>query len=100
MPVPTRLANDGWWLCENPTLAPIAVPSHIHRGKAKMPSIAPPIPDVRPVRASLLAPRFAITLGLAALADWLFYNERIGISLTLFALVLTGCSLLANRGLK
>ncbi|MBR1120013.1 DUF4173 domain-containing protein [Bradyrhizobium lablabi] len=62
-----------------------------------MPSIAPPIPDVRPVQTSLLAPRLAVTLGLAALADWLFYNERIGISLALFAVVLMGCSLLANR---
>src|SRR4029450_9091206 len=21
MPIPTRLANDGWWLCESPTTA-------------------------------------------------------------------------------
>ena len=62
-----------------------------------MPSIAPPIPDVRPVQTNPLPSRFAITLGLAALADWLFYNERIGISLALFAVVLMGCSLLANR---
>jgi hypothetical protein len=32
MPVPTRLANDGWWLCESPSPAPInIVPRHIHR---------------------------------------------------------------------
>jgi hypothetical protein len=62
-----------------------------------MTSIAPPIPDVRPVQTNPLPSRFAITLGLAALADWLFYNERIGISLALFAVVLMGCSLLANR---
>jgi hypothetical protein len=29
MPVPTRLANDGWWLCESPSPAPIPV---AHRG--------------------------------------------------------------------
>ena len=62
-----------------------------------MQSIAPPIPDIRSVQANPLPSRLAITLGLAALADWLFYNERIGISLVLFAVVLMGCSLLANR---
>src|SRR5262249_15517029 len=41
--------------------------------------------------------RFAVTMGLAALADWLFYSERVGISLVLFAVALTACSLLANR---
>jgi hypothetical protein len=64
---------------------------------AKMPSFAPPIPDVRPVQSNPFSSRFAITLGLAALADWLFYEQRIGISLALFAIVLIGCSLLANR---
>jgi hypothetical protein len=35
MPVPTRLANDGWWLCESPSLAPIpSVPRRVHQGKA------------------------------------------------------------------
>jgi len=62
-----------------------------------MSSIAPPIPDTRSVQTNPLPSRLAIALGLAALADWLFYNERIGISLVLFAVVLTGCSLLANR---
>jgi hypothetical protein len=35
MPVPTRLANDGWWLCESPSLAPIPIaPRRVHQGKA------------------------------------------------------------------
>jgi hypothetical protein len=35
MPVPTRLANDGWWLCESPSAAPInIVPRRVHQGKA------------------------------------------------------------------
>lgn len=62
-----------------------------------MQSMAPPIPDIRSARTNPLPSRLAIALGLAALADWLFYNERIGISLALFAAVLTGCSLFANR---
>lgn len=62
-----------------------------------MPSFAPPIPDVRPAQTNPFASRFAIALGLAALADWLFYGERIGLSFVLFAIALMGCSLLANR---
>lgn len=38
----------------------------------------------------------AIAVALAALADWLFYDERIGISVVLFAIALACGSLLAN----
>jgi hypothetical protein len=38
----------------------------------------------------------AIALGLAALADWLFYAEKIGISAVIFAIALAGGSFLAN----
>ena len=62
-----------------------------------MPSFAPPLPDVGPVPANPLPSQFAIALGLAALADLLFYDERIGISFALFAIALMSCSLLANR---
>jgi hypothetical protein len=62
-----------------------------------MPSFAPPIPDVRPAQTNPFPSRFAIALGLAALADWLFYDERIGMSVVLFAIALMGCSLLANH---
>ena len=62
-----------------------------------MPSFAPPIPDVRLAQANLFPSRFAIALGLAALADWLFYGERVGISFVLFSIALMGCSLLANH---
>ncbi len=97
MPVPTRLANDGWWLCESRPLAPIpVVPRNIYKGNAKMPSFAPPIPEVRPAQANPFPSRFAIALGLAAFADWLFYDERIGISFVVYAIALMGCSLLAN----
>jgi hypothetical protein len=35
MPVPTRLANDGWWLCESLSQAAIPiVPRRVHQGKA------------------------------------------------------------------
>lgn len=38
----------------------------------------------------------AIALGLAALADWLFYGQRVGISAVIFAVALICGSLLAN----
>jgi hypothetical protein len=37
-----------------------------------------------------------VALALAALADWLFYGQRIGISVVLFAIALTCSSLLTN----
>lgn len=40
--------------------------------------------------------RPAIALALAALADWLFYGQRTGISAVIFALALTGAAFLAN----
>src|SRR5438874_656544 len=52
--------------------------------------------DVRSAHDNLLAIKLAIALGLAALADWLFYGERIGVSAVAFAIALTCGSLLAN----
>ncbi|MGQ0686446.1 DUF4153 domain-containing protein [Bradyrhizobium sp.] len=49
-----------------------------------------------PVRTNVIAIRFAAAAGLAALADWLFYEEHVGISLVIFAIVLAGCALLTN----
>ena len=34
---------------------------------------------------------------LATLADWLFYGQRIGLSLTLFAIAMAGVSVLFNH---
>ncbi|WP_439359799.1 DUF4153 domain-containing protein [Bradyrhizobium sp. DASA03007] len=42
--------------------------------------------DIQPIRHSSIAAKLGCTLALAALADWLFYGERIGLSLTLFAI--------------
>ncbi|MBI5264741.1 MAG: DUF4173 domain-containing protein [Bradyrhizobium sp.] len=61
-----------------------------------MTSIASPAPDTQSVE---IAPRWfklAIALVLAALADWLFYGERVGISVVVFAIALVLGSLLAN----
>lgn len=61
-----------------------------------MPSFAPPTSDARLVPSNLYPSRLAIALGLAALADWLFYGERIGISVVLFAVALMCCSMLTH----
>ncbi|HWZ37563.1 MAG TPA: DUF4153 domain-containing protein [Bradyrhizobium sp.] len=61
-----------------------------------MTSLAPPLPDVQSETRNVLPAKLAITLGLAALADWLFYDQRIGISMTIFAIALFAGSWLGN----
>ena len=53
--------------------------------------------DIHPVTNSSLPFKLAIALALAALADWLFYGERIGLSLAIFAFAIACASLLANH---
>ena len=97
MSIPTRLANDGWWLCDSPTVAPIAVPLRITRkGYAVMTNLAQPESIAAPVRTNVVALRLAAAIGLAALADWLFYEQYVGISVVIFATALAGCALLTN----
>jgi hypothetical protein len=61
-----------------------------------MTSVATPIPDLYPGRHHPAGLKFAVALGLVALADWLFYGERPGISLVLFAIAVMCGSLMAN----
>ena len=57
-----------------------------------MTSLASPLPDVASETRDVLPLKLAITLALTAMADWLFYDQRIGISMTLFAVALfAGC---------
>ncbi|MDH2351664.1 DUF4173 domain-containing protein [Bradyrhizobium sp. SSUT112] len=53
--------------------------------------------DLQPIRHSSIPPRLGLALALAALADWLFYGERIGLSLTLFAIATACVSILFNH---
>ncbi|WP_315836128.1 DUF4173 domain-containing protein [Bradyrhizobium prioriisuperbiae] len=41
--------------------------------------------------------KLAVALGVVTLADWLFYDRAIGLSLALFLLALVGAALMANR---
>lgn len=53
--------------------------------------------DIQPIRPSALSAKLAMALLLAALADWLFYGQRIGLSLTLFAIATACVSVLFNH---
>ena len=53
--------------------------------------------DTKPATTSSLPFKLAIVLALAALADVLFYDARIGLSLAIFAIAVAGGSWMANR---
>lgn len=95
MPVPTRLANDGWWLCDCPSMA-LACNISLQPGSADMTDFTTPVSDAGSARESIFASKPAVALALAALADWLFYGERVGISAVVFSVALVAASLLAN----
>src|SRR5262249_24995279 len=61
-----------------------------------MTSLASPLPEVRTQPDNLLPLKLAITMALAALADWLFYLQRVGVSIALFAVVLFAATWLGN----
>jgi len=61
-----------------------------------MTSVATPIPDLYPGRRHPAGLKFALALGLVALADWLFYGQHEGISVVLFAVALMCGSLSVN----
>jgi len=53
--------------------------------------------EIKPIGHASIAAKVGLALVLAALADWLFYGQRIGLSLTLFAIALAGVSALFNH---
>lgn len=53
--------------------------------------------EIQPNRHSSIPAKLGAALALAALADWLFYGERIGLSLTLFAIATACMSVLFNH---
>jgi hypothetical protein len=62
-----------------------------------MTNLAQPESAIAPVRTNIHAVRIVTAIGLAALADWLFYDEYAGISLIIFAVALAACSLATNQ---
>jgi hypothetical protein len=61
-----------------------------------MTDLVSPLPGTQPATRNLLPVKLALAFGLAALADWLFWNQRIGLSMALFAVAVLGSSTLAN----
>jgi hypothetical protein len=55
-----------------------------------------PVSDTGSVRGNTFSVKPTAALALAALADWLFYGERVGISAVAFSIALVAASLLAN----
>ncbi|MFL6807847.1 MAG: DUF4153 domain-containing protein [Bradyrhizobium canariense] len=53
--------------------------------------------DLQPIRPSSIPAKVGLALILAALADWLFYSQHIGLSLTLFAIATACVSMLFNH---
>ena len=53
--------------------------------------------EIKPIGHASIPAKIGLALVLAALADWLFYGQRIGLSLTLFAIALAGVSALFNH---
>ncbi|MEW6638989.1 MAG: DUF4173 domain-containing protein [Pseudomonadota bacterium] len=97
MTLPTRLVNDGWWLCEPATAAPpfrTPSPHHARNVLMTLTSFIAPGPSLRP---HALPRRLLLAAGLTAFADWLFYGHTIGLSFALFLAVLVGAALLARR---
>jgi uncharacterized protein DUF4153 len=95
MPVPSRLANDGWWLCDRTPIAPVIIPfPNIQRDS--MTHLAQPEPATVPSWINIVSIRLAAAIVLAGLADWLLYDESAGISVVVFAIALAGVSLMTN----
>jgi hypothetical protein len=63
-----------------------------------MTHVAIPLPHLYPGERHPAALKFALALILVILADWLFYDQREGISVVLFAVTLICGSLLTNFG--
>lgn len=55
------------------------------------------VAEIKPISHSSIPAKVGFALVLAALADWLFYGERIGLSLSLFAIAIAGVSVFFNH---
>jgi hypothetical protein len=70
----------------------------ITKGLLDMTSLATTIAaEIQPIRHSSIPAKVGLALILAALADWLFYGQQIGLSLTLFAIATACVSMLFNH---
>lgn len=96
MTLPTRLVNDGWWLCVPLTPPPRrqAAPAPTRDVLMTLTSFITFVPSPR---RHALPLRLLLTAGLTAFADWLFYGRSVGISLAIFLAALVGAAMIARR---
>ena len=95
MPVPTRLANDGWWLCSPPSTPGRGVSSSASESNTQMNSIAATALRF-PILLDSIPRKLIIAFAVTAFADWMFYDQKPGLSFALFLGLLAGLSLLTN----
>ncbi|MCK1389991.1 DUF4173 domain-containing protein [Bradyrhizobium sp. 1] len=62
-----------------------------------MTSLATTTTDIQPIRPSAVSAKLAMALVLAALADFLLYGQRMGLSLAILAVAIACASLLVNH---
>lgn len=96
MPVPTRLANDGWWLCAAEiSSAPAHSPAHFNQGLSNMINS---LASTRTLASSLESvPKKLLVAGaMTGLADWLLYGHAVGLSLVVFLLCLAACAFITG----
>ncbi|WP_139792887.1 DUF4153 domain-containing protein [Pseudophaeobacter leonis] len=80
--VPGSIANDGWWLTCAPSPAPTA--KHQQNGRSPCTTQSSPI-------------GFLLIIALILLADFLFWEHSIGISLVIFSAGLSGAAIASLR---
>lgn len=97
MPIPTRLANDGWWLCQPAAPRPVRTRSLHQPARATPMKILSFEPFADPIDLSGTPFKLMVALTVVTLADWLFFDRSIGISLVLFLLVLVVAAVTTNR---
>src|SRR3954454_6557406 len=93
MTIPTRLAHDGWRLCDN--LSALRATTHRDEDEFQMtdaPTSAAPLPAL----FNTTGRRLMLAATLVVFADWLVYGHRLGVSLALFLMLLAALSLLTN----
>lgn len=96
MPVPTRLANDGWWLCAaEASSVPAHSPAHFNVGLSSMINS---LASTRTLTSSLenVPKRLLVAGALTGFADWLFYGHAVGLSLAVFLLCLAACAFITG----
>jgi hypothetical protein len=90
MTIPTRIANDGWWLCaDQPPLRAATNRDEKEFQMTDVPTFAAPLPAF----FNSTSRRLILAAILAAVADWLFYDHRLGVSLALLLMLVAALSL-------